>query len=164
MKHIEIKGAQWKVNYYTITKHLQGNRKIDVWDLQFGSMRGWILPLNFESRRRTLRSYGNKNYSNESSQCWVLSTDSFRNHHLCLLAWLLVTAEMSQHLASCLLLVLADLYASGHLQLVYEGVQSCQDFSTMRLHGYLRLLMCANSCWYFNSSLERVYTESERTW
>lgn len=61
----------------------------------------------------------------------MLSTDSFRNHHLCLLAWLLVTAEMSQHLASCLHLVLTDLRASGHLQLVYEGVQSCQDFRTM---------------------------------
>lgn len=63
---------------------------------------------------------------------------------------------MSQHLASCLLLVLADLHASGHLQLVYEGVQSCQDFSTTRLHGYLRMLMCANSCWYFNSSLKGI--------
>ena len=125
-------------------------------------MHGCILPLNPESRHRTLCSCGNKNYSNEASQCWVVSTDSFRNHHLCLLAWLSVTAEMSQHLASCLLLVLADLCASGYLQLVYEGVQSCQDFRTMRLHRYLRLLMCVNSCWFFSSSLEnRVYTESE---
>lgn len=88
--------------------------------------------------------------------CWVLSSDSIRKRHLCLLAWLLVTAEMLQYLASCLLLVLADLFASGHLQLVYEGVQNCQDFSTMRLHRYQTLLMCVNSCWYFNSPIEIV--------
>lgn len=35
-----------------------------------------------------------------------------------------------------------------------------KSVSAMRLHGCLRLLMCANSCWCFNGSLERVYTES----
>lgn len=38
-----------------------------------------------------------------------------KKSHLCLSAWLLVTAEMSQHLADCLPPVLAHLHASGPL-------------------------------------------------
>lgn len=50
----------------------------------------------------------------QSSSLW-LGGKKKKNSHLCLSAWLLVTAEMSQHLANCLPLVLAHLHASGPL-------------------------------------------------
>lgn len=84
----------------------------------------------------------------------MLSIDS-STHHLFLLAWLSATAKMSQHLASCLRLVLAVVHASGHLQLVYECVQSCQDFRTMRLRGYLRLLMFCEQLLVFKQRLRK---------
>lgn len=97
----------------------------------------WTLALNLVSRCFVF--CGNKNYLNELSQCWVLSTDSCRNHHLSLLAWLSVTAEMPQHLASCLLVVFGRL---ARLRPLTACLWRCPKLSRFQHHESALLLMC----------------------
>lgn len=91
----------------------------------------WCLKFVFgnpKTSRKCLHSCGRKKYSS----CWDLI--AIKNFHLCLLAGLLVTAEMLRHLASCWLRVLAVLHASGPQQLVSESVPNCRDLPTMTQH------------------------------
>lgn len=97
--------------------------------------RWWLLPLNHKSRRGTLRCCGDSNYSNEASDCWVFSSEGFRNHHLCLFRLAIGGSRDAQHPASCLASCFGRLlHPQPHtVQLVYESVQSCQDLNIERI-------------------------------